>query len=152
MKLIWTTILLVALCVSAVIATDKAPATEGEAMIQGMRTVVYPVTDLEKAKTWYTDVLGFGPYFDEPFYAGYAVGGFELGLMPEGEPGSRGAIAYWGVPNAEAALARLQKLGAPVKEPLTDVGGGIKVATVFDPFGNVFGIIENPHFKLEDVR
>jgi hypothetical protein len=32
---------------------------------------------------------------------------------------------------------------------VTDVGGGIRVATVLDPSGNVFGIIENPHFKIE---
>jgi len=152
MKLIWITLLVVVLCVSAVVAEDKAPATEDESLIQGLRTVVYPVTDMEKAKEWYTMVLGHGPYFDEPYYVGYAVGGFELGLMPEGEPGSQGAIAYWGVPDAEAALARLEKLGAPVKDPIMDVGSGIKVATVTDPFGNVFGIIENPHFKLEDVR
>jgi hypothetical protein len=32
------------------------------------------------------------------------------------------------------------------------VGGGIKVASVQDPFGNLFGIIENPHFKPSEVQ
>jgi hypothetical protein len=39
-------------------------------------------------------------------------------------------------------------LGAREHRPLQDVGGGIKVAAVLDPFGNAFGIIENPHFQL----
>ena len=121
-------------------------------MIQGLRTVIYPVGDLTRAKAWYNTVLGLTPYFDEPFYVGYAVGGFELGLIPDGKPGTTGALAYWGVPDAAAELARLQKLGATVHEALKDVGGGIKVTAVLDPFGNAFGIIENPHFDLKTVR
>jgi predicted enzyme related to lactoylglutathione lyase len=94
-------------------------------MIQGLRTVIYPVSDL---------------------------GGFELGLIPDGVPGPQGAMAYWGVADAAAELVRLEGLKAEVHEPLQDVGGGIKKAEVKDPFGNVFGIIENPHFKMQDVR
>src|SRR5262245_27613841 len=111
-------------------------------MIQGLRTVIYHVTDLAQAKAWYSAVLGHGPYFDEPFYVGYAVGGFELGLVPDGTPGIGGVVAYWGVPDVAAELVRLQGLGAAVREPVQDVGGGIKVATVADPFGNSFGLIE----------
>jgi predicted enzyme related to lactoylglutathione lyase len=121
-------------------------------MIQGLRTVIYHVTDLAQAKAWYSAVLGHGPYFDEAFYVGYAVGGFELGLIPDGTSGPGGVVAYWGVPDAAAELRRLQALGAPVREPVTDVGGGIKVATVADPFGNTFGLIENPNFSLQEVR
>jgi predicted enzyme related to lactoylglutathione lyase len=115
----------------------------------GLRTVTYAVTDLERAKAWYADVLGKAPYFDQPFYVGFNVGGFELGLQPaEGElrPGVGGATAYWGVPHAERALAELLRQGAEVSQPLQDVGDGIKVAAVKDPWGNVFGIIENPSF------
>jgi predicted enzyme related to lactoylglutathione lyase len=115
----------------------------------GLRTVSYAVKDLERAKAWYADVLGKAPYFDQPFYVGFNVGGFELGLQPaEGEhqPGAGGAIAYWGVPDAERTLAQLLTQGAKVSQPLQDVGDGIKVAAVKDPFGNVFGVIENPHF------
>lgn len=121
-------------------------------MIQGLRTVIYPVPDIAAGKAWYSLVLGQPPYFDQPYYVGFAVGGFELGLVPDGTPSADGAQAYWGVPDAEAALARLKALGATEHAPVTDVGGGIKVAAVDDPFGNVFRIIENPHFDLSAVR
>src|SRR5262245_48994648 len=121
-------------------------------MIQGLRTVIYPVTDLAKGKAWYSQVLGHGPYFDEPFYVGFSVGGFELGLIPDGVPRTDGALAYWGVPDVMAEVGRLTQLGAVVHEPVKDVGGGIKVAAVKDPFGNLFGVIENPHFNPKDVR
>lgn len=115
----------------------------------GLRTVIYPVKDLAKARSWYTDVLGIKPYFDEPFYVGFNVGGFELGLDPDTSaqpPGAAGGVAYWGVENADEAWARLLKQGATPASPVREVGGGIRVATVKDPFGNVFAIIENPHF------
>lgn len=120
-------------------------------MFLGLRTASYRVDDITKGKEWYSAVLGFGPYFDEPFYVGFNVGGYELGLQPaEGQTGGKaeGAVAYWGVENAEAALKRILELGAAKNENVQDVGGGIKVASVKDPFGNVFGIIENPNFKL----
>ena len=121
-------------------------------MFQGLRTAIYHVDDIEKAKSWYSSILGIEPYFNEPFYVGFNVGGYELGLQP-GEKTmddkAQGTVAYWGVSNAEVALSRVMKLGASKHEDVQDVGGGIKVATVKDPFGNIFGIIENPHFKLE---
>jgi predicted enzyme related to lactoylglutathione lyase len=121
-------------------------------MFLGLRTAIYHVDDIDRGKAWYTQVLGFGPYFDEPFYVGFNVAGYELGLQPaersDGEK-AEGAVAYWGVENAEAAFKRIIELGATVHEEVQDVGGGIKVATVKDPFGNIFGIIENPHFKIQ---
>jgi len=116
---------------------------------QGLRTVVYHVTDVAKATQWYRGVLGIEPYFDEPFYVGFNVGGFELGLHPADAvaPAPKiSTVAYWGVERAATEWERLQKLGAePVSEP-ADVGEGIVVATLRDPFGNLIGIIENPHF------
>ena len=120
-------------------------------MIQGLRTVCYPAPDLAKGKEWYSTVLGKAPYFDEPYYVGFEVGGFELGLIPDGEPGVNGTTTYWGVPDAAAALARLVELGAELHDDVKDVGGGIKVGAVLDPFGNVFGVIENPHFDKAKV-
>ena len=120
-------------------------------MFLGLRTVVYKVSDLEKAKAWYTKVLGFGPYFDEPFYVGFNVGGYELGLDPDvsqDKPGPGGAVAYWGVADGAAAMKMLRAAGAGEHMALKDVGEGIKVGVVRDPFGNLFGVIENPHFKL----
>lgn len=121
-------------------------------MILGLRTAIYPVTDLARAKEWYTKVLGQAPYFDQPFYVGFSVGGFELGLLPDGTPGTAGPQPLWGVENAEEAMSRLLELGAQPLEAVTDVGEGIKVGAVTDPFGNRFGIIENPYFKTSDVR
>jgi predicted enzyme related to lactoylglutathione lyase len=123
-------------------------------VIQGLRTVIYKVTDLHAAQAWYTRILGIEPYFAESYYVGYQVGGFELGLDPDigiGQP-SAGVIAYWGVADAAAAFRRLLELGAAPHEDVRDVGEGIRVATVRDPFGNVFGIIENPNFSLANVR
>jgi predicted enzyme related to lactoylglutathione lyase len=121
-------------------------------MIQGLRTAIYPVTDLTAGRDWYARVLEIEPYFDEPYYVGFSVGGFELGLIPDGEPGPQGAQIFWGVASADEAMVKLEGLGATVHEPVKDVGGGIKVASVLDPFGNLFGIIENPHFDLAAVR
>ena len=120
-------------------------------MFLGLRTAIYHVADIEAAKAWYSSVLGFAPYFDEPFYVGFSVGGYELGLQPtEGEAAekSEGVVAYWGVDDANAALSLLIERGAFPYQEVQDVGGDIKVASVKDPFGNVFGIIENPNFKL----
>jgi predicted enzyme related to lactoylglutathione lyase len=118
----------------------------------GLRTAKYRAPDIVKARDWYSEVLGIKPYFDEPFYVGFNVGGFELGLDPDlSEPGvGEGSVTvYWGVANADAALGRLLGHGAVARSPVQDVGGGIRTATVFDPFGNVFGVIENPHFQYQ---
>jgi len=120
-------------------------------MFLGLRTAGYYTPDLERAKAWYTEVLGIEPYFDEPFYVGFNVGGFELGLQPDAEAGLEGLggnVAYWGVEHAEQAYDRLIALGATALHPVQEVGGGIKIAVVRDPFGNALGIIENPHFSL----
>ena len=122
-------------------------------MFLGLRTAIYRVDDIDKGKAWYSEVLGVKPYFDQPFYVGYNVGGYELGLQPDADPAviqrADGTVAYWGVENAEAEFKRLIELGATVHEPVQDVGEGIKVGTVKDPFGNIFGVIENPNFKLD---
>jgi predicted enzyme related to lactoylglutathione lyase len=121
-------------------------------MFLGLRTAIYPAPDLAAAKAWYASVLGIAPYFDKPFYVGFSVGGFELGLVPDATPGTSGPQPLWGVATIEAAHSRLLELGALALGPVSDVGGGIKVAAVQDPFGNRLGIIENPNFKLSAVR
>ena len=117
----------------------------------GLRTVIYKVDDIQKAKAWYTKVFEVEPYFDEPFYIGFNVAGYELGLQPEEKsetPKTGNVEVYWGVENIEVVFKKLLKQGATENEGPQDVGGGIKVATVKDPWGNVIGIIFNPHFKL----
>ena len=121
-------------------------------MILGLRTVIYPAPDLAAAKRWYSEVLGLAPYFDQPFYVGFSVGGFELGLLPEATPGTSGPQSLWGVSDIASAHDRLIKLGASVLDPIVEVGGGIKVAAVRDPFGNRFGLIENPNFVAGALR
>ncbi len=120
-------------------------------MILGLRTALYPAPDLAAAKKWYSEVLGQAPSFDAPYYVGFSVGGFELGLVPDGQPGTAGAQPLWGVADIVAAYSRLLELGATALEVVTDVGEGIRVAAVTDPFGNRFGIIENPHFDRSAV-
>lgn len=121
-------------------------------MILGLRTALYPAPDLPRARDWYAAVLGAPPYFDQPFYVGFSVGGFELGLVPDGTPGLTGAVPYWGVADADAAVARLLALGGTLHEAVHDVGEGIRVGSVRDPFGNVFAVIQNPHFDVAAVR
>ena len=121
-------------------------------MVLGLRTVIYKVSDLQRAKAWYSGVFGVQPYFDEPFYVGFNIGGFELGLDPDTKntkPGPGGSVAYWGVPNADKAVAQFTGAGASLKSAVQDVGEGIRVATVADPFGNLIGLIENPHFAAK---
>lgn len=89
------------------------------------------------------------PYFDQPFYVGFDVAGYELGLRPlEGDrrAGAGGATAYFGVQNVDEEVARLVGLGATVREDPVDVGSGIRVAAVLDPFGGSLGLIRNPEF------
>ena len=117
----------------------------------GLRTVIYYAPDLDKAKAWYSMILGIKPYFDQSFYVGFSVSGYELGLIPDASTapgGTAGAVIYWGVSDAQATLDRLISLGAKPRSAVQDVGDDIQVATVCDPFGNIFGIIRNPHFKL----
>src|SRR5678816_2613932 len=120
-------------------------------MILGLRTVVYSVPDIAAGKEWYSKVVGKPPYFDEAFYVGFEVGGFELGLIPDKKTSVDGPVAYWGVADAAAEQKRLEQLGAKVIEPAHEVGGGIFVPSVADPFWNGFGIIQNPHFSRERV-
>jgi predicted enzyme related to lactoylglutathione lyase len=116
----------------------------------GLRTVIHPVTDLAAAKQWWTSLLGFGPYFDEPFYVGFEVAGYELGLLPGANPAD-GALTYWGVADCQAAMDAAIALGATVHTPASEVGEGIKVGEVREPGGAILGVIENPVFAVKPV-
>lgn len=120
-------------------------------MVKGLGTVIYHVTDLDRAKTWYAQAFQQTPYFDQPFYVGFNIAGYELGLDPNqniAKAGPGGSVAYWRVPEIEGAVRHFVTIGAKVAAAVQDVGDGIKVATVTDPFGNLIGLIENPHFAL----
>jgi predicted enzyme related to lactoylglutathione lyase len=113
--------------------------------LQGLRTVIHPVRDLAAATQWWTELLGFGPYFEEPFYVGFEVAGYELGLLPGSEPGD-GALVYWGVEDCQAAMDEAVALGARVHTAAAEVGDGIVTGTVTSPDGAIVGFIRNPHF------
>ncbi|NEA25771.1 VOC family protein [Actinomadura bangladeshensis] len=112
--------------------------------VQGIRTVLHPVSDLAKAKAVYAALLGAAPQTDSPYYVGFDVAGQHIGLVPDGGPqGMTSPVAYWHVPDIEAKLAELTAAGAAVKEAAHDVGGGRLVASVTDLDGNVLGLIQD---------
>ncbi|GAA3609384.1 VOC family protein [Nonomuraea rosea] len=111
---------------------------------QGIKTVLHPVADLEKAKAVYTALLGIAPQTDGSYYVGFDVAGQHIGLVPNGGPqGMSSPVAYWHVPDIEAKLAEVTAAGATVKEPAHDVGGGRLVATFTDTDGNVLGLVQD---------
>ena len=119
--------------------------------VKGLATVIYQVPDLARAKAWYAEAFRQQPYFDEPFYVGFNIAGYELGLHPasdERAAGPGGALAYWRVADIATAVRHFESVGASIVSNATDVGGGIVVAAVADPFGNHIGLIENPQFAL----
>lgn len=118
--------------------------------VLGLRTTIYMVNDLPAATEWYKKILGIEPYYNTEYYVGFNVGGYELGLHPAAADNVQGTNihTYWGVADVEGMLEQLLAAGATEHEQPNDVGGGIVLASVKDPWGNIFGIINNPHFKL----
>ena len=114
-------------------------------MFLGLRTVIYPAPDLDASKAWFAKLTGVEPYFDEPFYVGFNLGGYELGLDPDA-PAHDGPVTYWGVEDCQAGLKALLDAGATQRTEVAEVGDGIRVATALNPFGAIIGVIENPHF------
>jgi predicted enzyme related to lactoylglutathione lyase len=111
---------------------------------EGIKTVLHPVSDLERAKPVYAALLGVAPGTDSPYYVGFETAGQQIGLVPGGGPqGMTSPVAYWHVPDIEAKLAQVTAAGATVNESPRDVGGGRLVATVTDPDGNVLGLLQD---------
>lgn len=113
-------------------------------MFKKLRTVIYHVKDIDAAKKWYIQATGIQPYFDEPFYVGFDINGYELGLDPDDSHFTKGnhTISYWAVDNVTVASDKLITLGAKLIQPKTNVGGPIEVVIVEDPFGNRIGLME----------
>lgn len=119
--------------------------------ILGLRTTIYKVANIEEVKAWYSKVFQTTPYFDQPFYVGFNIAGYELGLQPEEQPTSEkpeSVLTYWGVEDIAREYQRFLELGAVEHEKPQNVGGEIVVATVKDPWGNIIGLIYNPEFTL----
>ncbi|MCZ8521733.1 MULTISPECIES: VOC family protein [Paenibacillus] len=128
--------------------------TGNSSLLRGLSTISFWAEDLAAAKKWYTDLLGIPPYFERPGYAEFRLGDYqhELGLIDSryaparSAAGPGGAIVYWHVDDTAAAYARLLSLGAAEYEPPTERGGGFVTASVTDPFGNILGVMYNPHY------
>lgn len=116
----------------------------------GLRTTVYKVEDLKKAKEWYAKAFKTEPYFDEPFYVGFNIKGYELGLQPDASIKGDSVLSYWGVENINTEFKRLIDIGATEHEKPMNVGGELMVCSVKDPWGNIIGLIYNPYFKIPD--
>jgi hypothetical protein len=110
----------------------------------GLRSLIYPTSDVTAAKAWWSSALSIDPYFDEPFYVGYNLGGYELGLVAAEQ--SDGPTTYWGVNDVADAVAQALSRGAALRDEPSDVGDGIIVGSVENPLGQLVGFIFNPHF------
>ncbi len=116
--------------------------------ILGLRTCIYRVNELEKATAWYSKAFNTSPYFNEAFYVGFNIGGYELGLQPDESRKGDSVLTYWGVADIRKSFDHFLELGATVHEEPQNVGGPIEVASVYDPWGNIIGLIFNPEFRL----
>lgn len=112
-------------------------------MLQRLRSSICHANDLQKAKEWYIAFTGVQPYFDEPFYVGFEINGFELGIDPDmkGVENGNHSVAYWLVEDIRSAVQKATALKAAIVTPVTNVGGSTEIAVVEDPFGNHIGFI-----------
>jgi predicted enzyme related to lactoylglutathione lyase len=114
-------------------------------MNEGVKTIIYPVTDIGTAKAVFTTLLGVEPYVDQPYYVGFSAGGQNIGLDPNGHrSGMTGPVAYWHVDDITGSLKTIVDAGATVKQDVKDVGGGKLIAILTDPDGNPIGLLQQP--------
>jgi predicted enzyme related to lactoylglutathione lyase len=112
-------------------------------MTEGVKTIMYPVTDLARARTLYGELLGVEPYMDEPYYVGFNVGRQDIGLDPNGHSqGMMGSVNYWHVDDIKKRLQDLLDAGAEAHQEVRDLGGGKLIASVKDADGNVIGLLQ----------
>lgn len=132
---------------------------EGTQMLRGLATVSFFADDLAAAKRWYTDLLGIDPYFERPVagppaYIEFRLGDYqhELGVIDRryaphpAATGPAGAVIFWHVDDVTATLAKVLSMGAKEHEAVTRREEGFITASVVDPFGNILGIMYNPHY------
>ena len=110
-------------------------------MSNGFSLLVFPVTDLPRAKAFYSAVLGIEPYAEGPYYVGFRVGEQEIGLDPSaGSRGVNGVVSYRRVDDIKASVDALRKAGADVHQDISKVGPGRQIAILKDPDGNFVGL------------
>jgi predicted enzyme related to lactoylglutathione lyase len=110
-------------------------------MTTGIRTVIYPVNDLARAKVLFSALLGADPVVDAPYYVQFDADGQAIGLDPHGHRhGQSGPVAYWHVDDVPKSLAALLEAGAQTVQEPTDVGGGLLIAVARDGDDNLIGL------------
>lgn len=122
--------------------------------LRGFATSSFYAADLESAKKWYSELLGIDPYFERPGYIEFRIGDYqhEMGIIdgrfaPGGlPPNAGGAVIYWHVDDLSVTFDKLLSMGAKEYQPITERGGGFVTASVTDPFGNILGVMYNPHY------
>lgn len=125
--------------------------SDNKSLMLGLRTTIYMVSDIVEATEWYSKAFNTKPYFNKPFYVGFNIGGYELGLQSEKRDinsKTENVFSYWGVADIQEAYNHLINLGATKHEAPNNVGDDIMVASLYDPWKNIIGIIYNPHFNL----
>jgi predicted enzyme related to lactoylglutathione lyase len=128
-------------------------------MLRGITTISFWADDLAAAKQWYSELLGIEPYFqrpdaEHPAYIEFRLGDYqhELGIIDRkyapkaAKAGPGGAVVYWHVDDVAATLEKVKAKGAKEYEPLTKREAGFITASVVDPFGNILGLMYNPHY------
>ena len=114
-------------------------------MNKGVKTVIYPVSDIEKSRNLFSRLLGLGPVMDQPYYVGFTVAGQDIGLDPSGwDRGMSGATPFWEVDDIHETMASLIGAGATIAEDVRDVGSGKLVAMLEDEDGNMIGLTQTP--------
>jgi predicted enzyme related to lactoylglutathione lyase len=116
-------------------------------MNQGIKTIIYPVKDIARAKTVFCKFLGVEPYADQPYYVGFKVGDQDIGLVPKGH--NAGMTAFYHVDDIKSSLRLLLDSGAQVQQDVKDVGGGVLIASVIDTEGNIIGLRQSPTEKTQ---
>lgn len=115
--------------------------------ILGLRTAIYKVNNIKEAKEWYSKVFQTTPYFDEPYYVGFNIWGYELGIQAEETPKGENIAVFWGVNDIQSSYQHFIDCWAKEEEKPMNVGGEIMVATIKDPWNNLIGLIYNPEYK-----
>jgi predicted enzyme related to lactoylglutathione lyase len=110
-------------------------------MAQNIKLIVYPVKDVEAAKSFYSKYLDAKPYADSAYYVGYRIGELEVGLDPNGQA----VVGYVDVADIKGYLKTLVDAGATMHQDIKDVGGGLLIAQVKDADGNVLGLRQSPN-------
>ena len=113
-------------------------------MTAGLKTIIYPVKDLARAKALFSALLEVEPYADEAYYVGFKDAGQDVGLDPNGHSkGMTGPVPYWHVFDIRGRLAALLDAGAELLQDVQDVGGGRLIASVKDADGNLVGLVQD---------